>query len=132
MPLVLAREFEGLSVVNNVGSILSYDCSVIGEGSTVWTGGGFDCPGSNNRIILKNSAEYITTFGACNGGSITGRGVSVAGDHFTSELDINYTPDLKGKNVTCIYDNGSVEVIIGTTPIVSEPERTNSGMQLGE
>ena len=128
MPPVLAREFKGLSVVNNVGSILSYDCSVIGEGSTVWTGGGFNCPSSNNRIILKNTAEYITAFGACNGGSITGSGISVAGDHFTSELIINYTPDLKGTNVTCIYNNGSVEVIIGTTPIV--PEQTNSGMQL--
>ena len=130
MPLVLAREFKGLSFINNVGSILIYDCSVIGEGSTVWTGGGFNCPSTNNRIILKNTAEYITTFGVCNSGSIIGRGISVAGDHFTSELNINYTPDLKGKNVTCIYDNGSVEVIIGTAPIVYVPERTNPGMLL--
>lgn len=128
---MLAKEFKGLSFD---GSVLTYKCSVIGEGSTVWTGGGFDCPNSNNRITLINSAEYITAFGECNDDSnkIAARGVSVAGDHFTSKLYINYTPDLKGTNVTCIYDNGSVEVIIGTTPIVYNmvPEQTNSGMQL--
>ena len=129
-PLVLARE-EGLSVVNNTGSILIYDCSVVGEGSTVWTGFGFDCPSSGDCIILRHITKYNTTSGTCNDGAITGRGVSVDGDCFTSQLKISYTPDLKGTNVTCIYDNGSINVIIGTTPIVYIPGPEKRNVNLG-
>jgi hypothetical protein len=113
----LARE-EGLSFVGSVGSVLTYECSVVGEGSTVWTGGGFDCPSTNDSIILRHTTEYNTTSRTCNSGSITGRGDLVDRDLFTSLLIIYYTPDLEGTNVTCIYDNGSIEVVIGTTPIV--------------
>ena len=123
--LVLARE-NGLSIVSNVEPTLIYSCSVTGEGSTVWRGSAFDCPSSNDSIILRHTTAYNATSGTCNNGFITWRGVSVVGDCFISQLSIDiwaYIPDLEGTNITCVYDNGSIEVVIGTISIV--PERIN-------
>ena len=116
MPLVLARE-EGLSVVDNayVGSILY--CSVVGEGISLCSFN--NCPSSNDSIILRHTTEYINT---SDNGSITGEGTLVDGDCFTSQLNISYTPD---SNVTYIYENESIEVVIGTTDISIVSEETN-------
>ena len=116
---MLARE-NRLSLVSSEGSVLIYSCSVVGEGSTVWTGTAFDCPSTNDAIILKhNITEYNTTVGTCsNGAIITGRGLSVEGNCFTSQLNIRATADLEGESVICIHRNGSNELIIGCTTIV--------------
>ena len=123
---MLTKELEnGLSLVSDQGSplIILYNCSVIGEGSTVWTGSAFDCPDINNSIILRHS-EFLTGNATaqetCNNGSIAGRGVSVDGDCFTSQLYFSVTSDFVGENhnVICIYENGSCELIIGNATII--------------
>ena len=80
-------------------------------------GSAFDCHITNDSITLRHTADYNATAGTCNNGTITGKGVSVEGDCFTSWLYISATPDLEGENVTCIYENGSSELIIGSVPI---------------
>ncbi len=124
MLLVWVRE-AGVSVV------LTYDCSVDGEGSTVWTGDDFDCPNTNDSIILRHTAEYNTTCGTCNNGSITGRGVSVVDGYYSSLLIIPYTVSrLNETTVTCTYNNGSTEVEIGTIYTLYVLEKNNQGMSL--
>ena len=110
---MLARENK-LSLVSNEGPVLIYTCSVIGEGSTVWTGSAFDCPRTNDSIVLRHTIKYNTTVGTCNSGIIFGKVVAVEGDCFTSQLNISATPDLKGKNITCIQRNGNEEMIVGS------------------
>ena len=120
--VVLTRELDnGLSFVSDPLQGI-YNCTVVGEGSTVWTGSAFDCPDSNDSIILRHhqfSTDNTTAQGMCNNGSIIGRGVSVDGDCFTSQLYVKFsvTLNLEGENVICIYKNGSHELIVGNTTI---------------
>ena len=114
--VVLTRQ-NGLSLVSDQGSTFIYNCSVVGEGQTVWTGSAFDCPDKNDSIILRHS-EFLTynsssTAGTCNNGTIFGEAISVEGDCFTSRLLIFATSGLDGKYITCIHENGSSELIIG-------------------
>ena len=37
------------------GDTLTYECTVVGLGVTVWTGSAFSCPSSNNEIALLHS-----------------------------------------------------------------------------
>ena len=122
---MLTRELDNGLSLNFVSDPLQgiYNCTVAaGEGSTVWTGSAFDCPGTNDSIILRHHeffTDSTTAYGTCNNGSITGRGVSVNGDCFTSQLYIGFsvTLDLVGENVICIYKNGSQELIVGNATI---------------
>ena len=55
--------------------------------------------------------------GICNSGAITGEGVSSKGGYFTSQLNIIVSSNLVGQQVSCYHENGSAELLVGTTTI---------------
>ena len=83
---------------------LSFDCTVMDGpgGATIWNGSAFDCQG--NEITLLHGLTSSGILGECNDGAIVGRRVSVEGNLYTSQLNVTVTPDMAGKNITCVYD----------------------------
>ena len=110
------------------GRELRLECTVVGLGSTVWSGTAFDCPGQGNEILLHHSQfESGRAVGECNNGMIIGRFHNRTFDglnsKYTSQLTIqlpslNATNNtLEGKTVECIYDNGTMGTVIDTHTI---------------
>ena len=94
----------------------TYECNVVGPGSTVWKGDGFrDC--SNNRITLFHSQFSGGTVGTCNSGAIVGRSIRVENNCYTSQLNIFVSPNVIGRDVFCAYDNGLNEVDVGNSTV---------------
>ena len=94
-----------------------YNCTVVGGGSTLWTGRDFDCPSTSNEIALLHS-EFPGGFGACSNGSIVGRGVREdPGNVFVSQLNVSVTLNSAGATVQCIYDNGGISTLINSSTI---------------
>lgn len=91
-----------------------FDCSIVGEGTTVWQGSVFDC--STNDISLRhtNIASGVA-IGVCNDGAIVGRGIAVNGSCYTSQLTVNVNSAMDGRTVECVYDDGASTNTIGTT-----------------
>ena len=89
------------------GDILTYECTVMGAGATVWTGIAFNCPWFRNEIVLLHnhfiSANRISII--CNNGAIVVGGLSIEGNNYTSQLNVTVTPDIAGKMITCLHDN---------------------------
>ena len=110
---------NGLSVISECicrGYNATYECSVVGPGSTVWRGSGFQgC--SNNQITLFHSQFSEGTVGICNFGTILGRSVRVESNCYTSQLNIFVGADVIETTVLCSYDNGVNEIDIGNTTI---------------
>ena len=111
------------------GRELRLVCTVVGIGSTAWSGTAFDCPGqAHNEILLRHSQfESGRAVGECNNGMIIGRFHNRTFDglnsKYTSQLTIqlpslNATNNtLEGKTVECIYDNGTTATVIDTHKI---------------
>ena len=95
------------------GDTLTYECTVVGAGSTVWTGSAFDCSRFINDIVLLHSRFlYNGTGVSCNNGSIVARGLSVEDNNYTSQLNVTVTPGIAGKTIICVSDNGTHAIYI--------------------
>ena len=114
----LARN-NGLSVISECicqGYNATYECNVVGPGSTVWRGNGFrDC--TNRRVTLFHSQFSGGTVGTCNSGAIVGRSIGVENNCYTSQLNIFVTPNVIGTVVFCAYDNGLNEIDVGNSTV---------------
>ena len=55
--------------------------------------------------------------GTCNGGNILARITSYSGDRFTSQLIVNTSLDLNGREIQCAYDNGRDRTIVNASTI---------------
>lgn len=87
------------------GYNVTYECTVVGPGSTVWRGSSLQgC--SNNQITLFHGQFSRGTVVRCNGGSVVGRSVRVDDNCYTSQLEIFVGANLIGTTVSCFYDNG--------------------------
>ena len=107
---------------------MTYTCSIVGGGNTIWNGSAFNCPSNsdsnNNQILLRHSGfgSGGNSVGTCNGGAITGEGVSSENGFFTSQLNVTVSPNLVGQQVSCYYENGSIEILVGADTIVLTTE----------
>ena len=100
------------------GHNITFQCSTIGQGSTVWLGDDvFDCPDHSNEIILRHINFASTVIGKCNAGAIVGSSLSVTDNSYTSELNVMYMEDFTGKSITCVHDNGIATTAVGSLPI---------------
>ena len=98
------------------GHSLQITCSVMGIGSTVWEGNLFDCPSSNNEILLLHN-DFKTSLpqGTCNNNNIIARGLSFSEQNcFLSQLTLTPSTATNGQSVTCIHDNGPNSMDVGT------------------
>ena len=98
------------------GHNLTYECSVVGGGATVWKGIAFDCPLADDEVIIFHRMNYTSQRPqTCNHGAIIGRAISVENDVYTSQLNIqvNDTENLMNTTVVCAHDNGTHTMEIG-------------------
>ena len=97
------------------GENLIYECTVCGEGATVWTGSAFFCTG--NEIILRHS-EYGSISGECNDGAVAAQSIEVTdsqnGQCYSSQLDISLNSVKENKTVECLYVAGVNETLVDT------------------
>lgn len=100
---------------------LTYECTTVGHGTTVWRGTAFNCSAVGNEIALRHS-RFTAPDGAsnqCNNGNITGRSLRREGKRYTSQIHIIFTPDLLGRTVECVHDNLTSYELIGNSIIVN-------------
>ena len=94
---------------------LTLECNVIGSGSTVLRlqGNSIIC----GEIILLHSRynSSARSSAVCNNGAIelVGRSLGVEGNCFTSQLQIKFNDNFVENLVSCIYDNGTAEKVVG-------------------
>ena len=89
-----------------IGDRLIYKCTVVGGGTTVWSGTVFDCPLDGSEITLRHS-QYTSNqaFGFCNDGDISGRGIDVTDNCYTSQLNLTVRESFNNKTVQCILNS---------------------------
>lgn len=87
---------------------LTYECTTVGGGTTLWRGTAFNCAANGNEVALRHSL-FRSPEGAtaqCNNGNITGHSLRLdQGNCYTSKLHVVYSPDLSGCTVECAHDN---------------------------
>ena len=98
---------------------LTYECTTVGHGTTLWRGTAFNCSASGHAIALRHN-RFTTPDGAydqCNNGNITGHSLQVEGERYTSQIHIVVTPDLLGRTIECIHNNLTSYELIGNATI---------------
>ena len=97
-----------------------YECTIFGGAATVWGGSAFNCPGTNNEIVLLHNADS-TVQGSCSDSKIVASIIRVDNNSsaYTSQLTLISnnvsTTTISGQNVTCSYDSGGGETEIGVS-----------------
>ena len=84
------------------GDTLTYDCTAVGLGNTLWEGSVFVCAG-NSIVLLHTQYGGGGTSGVCNGGEVTARSIEVNNNCYTSRLSIRVSPSFNNKTIKCTY-----------------------------
>ena len=97
------------------GYTVTYQCSIVGGGTTVWQGTAFQCSGLNRHLSLRHSKFNVSVkpYGGCNNGAIIAHAIGVVDNHYTSQLNVTLSPEMNNRTVECVYDNGT-ETIVGS------------------
>ena len=98
-------------------SVVSFQCSIVGQGSSVWQGTALLSCGV---IILPHQrfGELGEPFQECSDGEIVAYGVNSSGNTYISQLDVLVSDKLRNKTVECIYNDGINERSIGSMALV--------------
>ena len=104
---------------------VTFECSVMGDGTTVFQGSALECENAGNKITLFHSVFNRTggAYGTCNNGAIVGQSLRVEDNYYISQLRITVSHSLVGKTIECIYDNGTATKIVGrysTSTIIAD------------
>ena len=103
------------------GHTLTYECTVCGEGATVWNGDLFNC--TSNDIILSHRVfeDESGTRRECNNGAVTAHSDGVLRENNTncyiSQLHISMNADINNKTVTCSHTSGPNETVVDTKAV---------------
>ena len=97
----------------------TYECTILGEGATLWKGGAFNCPETDNEIVLLHSINS-TVQRDCNDGEITGRVIHTKSNNYTSQLTVNLSSKVTDSDITCAYDSGEEIIVIGSLNITGK------------
>ena len=87
------------------GDTLTYECTTMGT-DTAWFGTAFNCLGGHSILLRHSTFLDRRAYGSCNDGSIVARGISIEGNHYTSQLNVTVTPDIAGTTIVCYNLNG--------------------------
>ena len=97
------------------GHNVTYECTVSGNGATIWTGTAFDCSSANNELIIFHSTNDTSEMSEyCNNGAIIGRAIGAKNDSYTSQITIQVSNEFNGTTVVCAHDNGTDTIEIGS------------------
>ena len=94
---------------------MTFECTTAGRGATVFQGEFLDCSSVPNEIVLLHSRFSTMPAGTCNDGKVYGHSLSFNDTEacYTSQLHVMVSPDMIGKRIKCINDNGSTTKEIG-------------------
>ena len=98
---------------------LTYECTTVGPGTTLWRGTAFNCFANGHEIALRHT-RFTTPEGAsdqCNNGNITGHSVRAEGDYYTSQIHILFSRNLLGRTIECVHNNLNSYELIGNSTI---------------
>ena len=101
-----------------VGRVLTYACTTVGRGSTLWTGTAFDC--TNNMINLRHSLFNDSNRGAtgdCSNGALVGRSIGVMDNCYSSQLIVRIMADMDNKTIRCDHRPGTEIFPIGQSTV---------------
>ena len=104
------------------GDVLTYTCTVVGGGATLWSGTAFSCSNTRNEILLRHSRFSVEggAFGDCTNGDLVGRSLSVQDNCYTSQLNVTVSLGLNGRTVECTNDIMSTEMaVVGRSTITT-------------
>ena len=91
--------------------VLTFVCTVVGGGNTLWEGTAFECPA--NSIILLHSLFSSPGGASGNCGDISGQSIAVEDNCYTSQVTIRVSVGFNNKSVTCIHNSGRGMIPIG-------------------
>lgn len=102
-------------VCHRTGYNLTFQCTTIGPGNTIWTGSAFDCANNNQEISLQHSlfSSHGGVSQKC--GNFTGYSLSVENNRYTSQVSVPFSLDLIRQSIECIHDNP--RVVVGNSSI---------------
>ena len=96
------------------GEVLTFVCTTVGPGQTIWRGTAFNCTGESNEIILRHSEFDSPTgiSGTCNSGAIVGQSLGVENaDCYTSQLSITIQSQFNNTTVEYVYSYNNESII---------------------
>ena len=93
--------------------ILTFNCTIVGDGTTLWNGTAFVCVSDFNEIPLRhdNFGTPSGAGGSCTGGRLIGRSLSSNNNCFTSELLVNASAELNNKTIRCIHRDSQGQMV---------------------
>lgn len=103
--------FRKVSDCTCSGITVTFECTTMGPGSTVWI------LGSSNEceINLRHSQfRSGTAIGRCFNDLVEAVGIYTDGNFYTSQLNISFNANFIGETVRCDYDNGASPATIRT------------------
>ena len=83
------------------GYDVTYQCTVIGEGATIWRGSAFRCSATTNELTLF----HTNRMGTCNDGKISGMIVTAENNSYTSQLTVRVSSEMIGRTIGCFHDS---------------------------
>ena len=98
--LALTSASSTFQAISCPGDVLTTECTITGDGATVWRGTAIQCGySSTNEIILLhgrfNGSCYSTE---CNNGPIAAQILRVDNGSYISQLNVTVSPELKQHN----------------------------------
>lgn len=108
------------------GFNLTFECSILGSGLTVWQGSAFDCSSSSHQILLSHSQFEDGISGNCNNGANVAHSIDVvpasngtADQCFISQLHVAVTDAMRNKTIECFHDTDPQQsAVIGNTTLI--------------
>ena len=72
-----------------------------------------------NQIILLHG-QFSGESGNCNNGALSAHAVRILEpNHYVSQLSLQYTNDLNGTTIECVYDDGTEEHMVNEITLIS-------------
>lgn len=114
------------------GDTVSYKCTVMGRGTTLWQGSAFrDCASNHIALLHSQFTSDEGAYGTCNNGAIVGWSIAVEDDCYTSQLNVTISTELDGSNVECVYDNGREASAIDLSMVIKLKGSSQHYISLG-
>ena len=113
----IRADFALLSDCICPGHVVTYECTAVGGGTTVWQGSAFSC---RSRAISLRHSQFNGSgaiVGVCNDGAIMAREIMSINSSFTSQLKVTISESVIGENIECVHDNVGTITVIGTDTV---------------
>ena len=101
------------------GNNVTYECTVFGNGATIWKGTALNCSLTNNELTVFHTINFTSQRPPppCNNGAITVHAIGAENGSYTSQITIQVSDELNGTTVVCAHDDGTLSTEIGSAII---------------